>query len=183
MAERGGNVLRGLYLKIHPRQKVSNRSNNHGILITYDISYVMPHISKRKIDKKNFERLIEEFIRSLERSFKQNKTKKVLFEFLTYTERTMLAKRLAVIAMLSKGVSTYAIADVLKMSPSTIDRMFLKYNKGKYKELIKHALGKKDIWEIINSILTGGGIMPPKVGGKRWRHLDKMIYDEKLLET
>ncbi|MBI2674099.1 MAG: helix-turn-helix domain-containing protein [Candidatus Zambryskibacteria bacterium] len=143
----------------------------------------MPHISKRKLSKKYFNKLVLELIRSLERSFKKSETKPVFYEFFTYTERAMLAKRLTVIAMLSRGVSNYTIADALHMSPSTVERMFLKYERGKYKAIIKYALGIKDIWEIVNDILTIGGFIPPRVGGKRWRKFDKLIYDQKLLKT
>ena len=143
----------------------------------------MPHISKRKLNKEHFNKLVLELIKSLERSFKKGKTKPVLYEFFTYTERAMLAKRLAVIAMLSQEVSNYAISEVLHMSPSTVSRMSLKYERDKYEAIIKYALGKKDIWEIINDILTVGGFMPPRVGGKRWRKFYKSIYDQKLLET
>ena len=143
----------------------------------------MPHISKRKLNKEYFNKLILELIRALERSFKKSQTKPVFYELFTYTERAMLAKRLTVIAMLSKGISSYAIADVLNMSPSTVDRMSLKYERGKYEAIIHYALGQKDIWKIINDILTIGGFLPPKTGGKRWRKFDKFIYDQKLLET
>ena len=143
----------------------------------------MPHISKRKLNKEHFNKLISELTKSLERSFKNGETKSVFYEFFTYTERAMLAKRLAVIAMLSRGISSYTIAETLHMSSSTVDRMSLKYERGKYEAIIKYALGKKDIWEIINHILTAGGFMPPKVGGQRWRKFDKSIYDQRLLET
>jgi len=143
----------------------------------------MPHLSKKKLTKTHFERLIREMIRSLERSFKQDKTKPVMFEFFTYTERAMFAKRLAVIAMLSKGVAPFTISEVLHMSPSTVNRMANKVEFGKYDMTIKYALGKKDIWKIIEDILTVGGAMPPLVGKSRWRRIDKFIKDVNLLET
>lgn len=143
----------------------------------------MPHLSKRKISKQDFDRLVIELIRSMERSFKQGKTKPVFYEFFTYTERAMFAKRLAVIAMLSREVSNYAIANALCVSPSTVERMSLQYERGKYDGIIKHALGKKDIWEILESVLSVGGLMPPRVGGKRWKKWDKSLYDQKLLTS
>ena len=142
----------------------------------------MPHLSKKKLNKKYFNQLVSEFVRSLERSFKNDKTRTVFYEFFTYTERAMFAKRLAIIAMLSRDISTYVIAETLHMSPSTVDRMALKYEYGKYNGIIKHALGKKDIWEIIDHILMAG-FMPPKVGGGRWKKLNKSFYDQKLLDT
>ncbi len=143
----------------------------------------MPHLSKRKLSKKHFDQLVREFVRSLERSFKNGETKSVFYEFFTYTERAMFAKRLGVIAMLSKGISNYVIADVLCMSPSTVERMSLKYERNQYDAIIKQSLGKKDIWEIIDHILRGGGLMPPRVGGKRWKKFNKLNYDQNLLKT
>lgn len=72
------------------------------------------------------------------------------------------------------------IAEVLVMSPSTTERMLIEYEKGKYNYIIKEALGKKDIWELIEKILFIGGIMPPRSGGKRWRLVDRIIYKDKL---
>ncbi|MEX2010326.1 MAG: hypothetical protein WD874_00780 [Parcubacteria group bacterium] len=140
----------------------------------------MPHISKRGLKMKQLEELQLELVRSFERSFDNHKTRQVFNEFFSRTERVMFAKRLAVIAMLSKGVSSHMIAEALLMSPSTTERMSVNYEKGRYTRIIKEALGKKDIWELIEKILFIGGIMPPKVGGKRWRSLDKSIYKEKL---
>src|SRR3989344_399934 len=99
----------------------------------------MPHISRRKLSKEHFNKLLVELLKSLERSFKKGETKPVFYEFFTYTERAMFAKRLAVIAMLDRGVSSYAISEVLRMSPSTVDRMALKHERGKYTAIIKHA--------------------------------------------
>jgi len=140
----------------------------------------MPHISKRKLSDADLARLHKELVKSFERSFKNLKTKSVFDEFFTDTEKIMFAKRLAVIAMLKEEVSTYMIAESLGMSPSTTARMSLNFELGKYDHVIKEALGKKDIWEIINRILFVGGIMPPIAGRKRWRSLDKALYKKKL---
>jgi len=140
----------------------------------------MPHISKRNLCLRHLENLQLELLHSFERSFDNNKGRQVFNEFFSRTERVMFAKRLAVIAMLSKGVSIHMIAEALSMSPSTAERMSVQYEKGKYIYIIKEALGKKDVWDIIQDILTVGGIMPPKVGGKRWRSLDKAVRKTKL---
>ncbi len=95
----------------------------------------------------------------------------------------MFAKRLAVIAMLQKGISSYMIAEALFMSPSTTERMLLAYEQDKYQNIIKEALGKKDIWNIIESILNMGGILPPRYGEGRWRTIDKHIYKKNLKDS
>jgi len=143
----------------------------------------MTHISKRKLGDKDFEKLYIELIHSFERSFKNNRTKNVFEEFLTPTEKVMLVKRFAVIAMLSKEISIHTIAESLNMSPATVDRMSLKYEMGKYTSIVKDALGKKDIWEIIDHILSGGGTIPSKVGKGRWKNFDRSVREEKLMKS
>jgi len=143
----------------------------------------MTHISKKKLNNNDFEKLYAELIHSFERSFKNNRTKNVFEEFLTQTEKVMLVKRLAVIAMLSKDIPIYTIAESLNMSPATVDRMSLKYEMGKYSSIIKYALGKKDIWDVIDHILSGGGIMPPKTGKGRWKNFDRSMREEKLMKN
>lgn len=140
----------------------------------------MPHISNKKLEPVYLKKLEHELIRSFERSFADLKTKSVFHEFFTKTEKIMFAKRLAVIAMLKKGVSPYMIAESLHMSPSTTERMSNNYEKGNYNKITNLALGKKDIWNIIESILTLKGIMPPKHGKGRWRSLDKRTYKDNL---
>lgn len=143
----------------------------------------MPHVSKVKIEQKYLDNLYTELLRSFERSFKQGKTKSVFYEFFTPTEKIMFAKRLAVIALLSRKVSQTKISRTLGMSSVTIDLMLLKYEGGKYNHVIKEALGKKDIWEILEDIFTVGGIMPPKVGKGRWKNFNKSLYDADLLDS
>ncbi len=140
----------------------------------------MPHVSKKHLRLKQLENLQAELLNSFERSFDKNKGRQVWGEFFSRTERIMFAKRLAVIAMLSKGISVHMIAEALGMSSSTTQRMSSQFEKGRYFYIIKEALGKKDVWDIINDILTVGGIMPPKVGGKRWRSFDRSVRKEKL---
>ncbi|OGJ04099.1 hypothetical protein A3G06_00050 [Candidatus Nomurabacteria bacterium RIFCSPLOWO2_12_FULL_46_14] len=143
----------------------------------------MPHLSKRKLNLEHLRELERELVHSLERSFLKTKTRFVFNEFFTKTERIMFAKRLAVIAMLQKGISSYMIAEALFMSPSTTERMLLAYEQDKYQNIIKEALGKKDIWNIIESILNMGGILPPRYGGGRWRTIDKHIYKKNLKDS
>jgi uncharacterized protein YerC len=143
----------------------------------------MPHVSKKKLKSEHFNKLYGELIRSFERSFKNRRTKQVLGEFFTETEKIMFSKRLAVIALLSREASIPTIFEALAMSPSTIEKMSLKYEHGNYDQTIKSALGKKDIWNILELIFTAGGIMPPIVGKNRWKNINKLIHDEGLMKS
>ena len=85
----------------------------------------------------------------------------------------MLAKRFAVIYLLAQGLPTSYIAESLRMSYTTITKMSIKYETGKY-SLLLGTLEKSntDIWKILEKILRAG--LPPIAGRGRW----KFLYDK-----
>ena len=87
----------------------------------------MPHISSKKLKKEHLQKLYNEFSIALEKSVKKSWLKLFLNDFLTRTEKIMLAKRFAVIYMLSEDLPPTYIAEALLMSPATIFLMSLKY--------------------------------------------------------
>ena len=132
----------------------------------------MPHISSKKLKKENLQKLYDEFSVALEKSAKKSWAKLFLNDFLTRTEKIMLAKRFAVIYLLAKDVPVSYIAEALCMSPTTISRMSLKYEIGKYSSLLKAIKTEdKDIWGILEKILRAG--LPPIAGRGRWKFLYK----------
>ena len=132
----------------------------------------MPHISSKKLKKEHLQKLYNEFGVALEKSAKKSWLKFFLNDFLTHTEKIMLAKRFAVIYLLSKEVPSSYIAESLCMSPATIARMSLKYDIGKYSSLLKAIKNEnKDIWVILEKILRAG--LPPRAGRGRWKFLYK----------
>jgi Trp operon repressor len=140
----------------------------------------MPHISKRKLEDKHLDNLYNELVLTLDRGSKKIKTKQVLNQLLTKTEKVMFSKRLAIIAMLSKEIPVYDIANALNMSPATVSRMSVRFENNKYDLIIKEGLGKKDIWQIIEEILTTGGSLPFKTDKNRWRGLQRSVHNQKL---
>lgn len=133
----------------------------------------MTHVSHRKLSDADRKALYTEFVKSMERSFDQEKGFLVFSEFLTHTEREMFAKRFAVIVMLERKVPGMVIAEALKMSPVTVSLMSVKYKSGRYESVLKYALDRKDVWEIIENIISAGGILPPMAGKGRWKHFQK----------
>ncbi len=132
----------------------------------------MPHISSKKLKKEHLNKLYAEFGTALEKSAKKSWLKFFLNDFLTRTEKIMLAKRFAVIYLLSNDVPASYIAEALCMSPTTILRMSLKYDIGKYSSLLKAIKSEsKDIWTILEKILRAG--LPPRAGRGRWKFLYK----------
>ena len=130
----------------------------------------MPHVSSRKLNKEHLQKLYNEFNIALEKSAKKSWIKFFLNDFLTRTEKIMLAKRFAVIYLLSKDVPASYISEALCMSPATISRMSIKYDSGRYSSLLK-TIKNDDIWDILEKILKAG--LPPRAGRGRWKFLYK----------
>ena len=91
----------------------------------------MPHVSSKKLKREHLQKLYNEFSIALEKSAKKSWLKFFLDDFLTHTEKIMLAKRFAVIFLLSNRVPVSYIAESLHMSETTIFRMYNKYDIGK----------------------------------------------------
>lgn len=130
----------------------------------------MPHISNRKIDQVLLNKLLGKLISVLGKAKDKNHLHLILKELLTRTEKTMLAKRLAVILLLSDNIPQHRIAEILKVSPTTVTKMSLLMEIGKYNAILNISKKEKlDLEKIVMNILTVGGIMPPMVGRKYWR--------------
>src|SRR3989338_6897890 len=132
----------------------------------------MPHVSSKKLKIEHLQKLYNEFNIALEKSAKKSWIKFFLNDFLTRTEKIMLAKRFAVICLLSQEIPASYIAEALCMSPATIARMSLKYDIGKYSSLLKTIKDEdENIWGILEKILRAG--LPPIAGRGRWKFLYK----------
>ena len=129
----------------------------------------MPHISSKKLDEKLLEKLFRKLIVVFEQAQNKRYMTEVTKELFTETEKIMLAKRLAIILMLAGNTPQHKIADVLKVSPTTVVKMSLKIEIGKYNTILKISKQEKiGLEKIVWAILTAGGIMPPKVGKRNW---------------
>ncbi len=130
----------------------------------------MPHISKRKLDKKTLGKIFSKLITLLGHAKNHRELAYMLDELLTETEKIMLAKRLAIILMLEGDIPQNRIIEALSISPSTVTRFSLGVEAGKY-NFIRNVSKKDkvDIEKIIWLLLTVGGIMPPRVGRRYWR--------------
>ena len=133
----------------------------------------MTHVSSKKLKNEILNKLYDQFGKALEKSARRSGAKFFLSDLLTKTEKIMLAKRFAVIYLLGEGVPTSYISESLGMSYTTILKMSLKYDIGKYSSLLKTIKKEKaDIWRILERILRAG--LPPIAGRGRW----KFLYDK-----
>lgn len=134
----------------------------------------MVRLNKHHLSKTQLEALFLQFVRTLQPK-SSSATDAVLREILGPEERIMLAKRIAIIVLIIEGVSLYRIADRLKVSPATAQRIARGLEQGEYEHILS-ALGKskKNYWEIletIDKILHFGGLLPHRHGLDRYRGL------------
>ena len=134
----------------------------------------MPHVSSKKLNPELLDKLLSKLLLTLGEAQNKKYLSSVVNELFSETERTMLAKRLAIILMLDSKTPQHRIVEILNVSPSTVAITSLGIEVGKYDTLLKISKKQKlDFEKIIWGILTVGGIMPPPVGKKYWKKYSK----------
>lgn len=91
----------------------------------------MPHISKRALPdstKKELRKYLDLFVFE----FSSKRREKLFHELFTPTERTMVAKRLLLLSLLTREVPAHAAGELLGMSPSTVARFQHRLRRGAY---------------------------------------------------
>jgi uncharacterized protein YerC len=123
----------------------------------------MTNISKKQLTKKQLAQLFEQ-LNTLIGKMNSSKANDFLHDLLGPEERIMLAKRLAIIVMITESYSSYRIAKILHVSTATVDTARKKYEGGSYDRLLSQFnTGQKqyvNLIETLDSILHLGGILP-----------------------
>ena len=130
----------------------------------------MTNISKKKLDSKTLDSIFRRFILVFERAQSKKKLPLVLNEILSKSEKIMLTKRVAAALLLFGDTPQHRIADVLHLSPTTVSKISLQVELGKYDSIKNISTKEKiDLEKIVWFFLTAGGIMPPRAGRKYWK--------------
>lgn len=105
----------------------------------------MPQISKYALSRSVEDEIFKSFGWLISRLDREDHVDRFLSDFLTKTEKMMLAKRLALALMVEKGYHYFVIRDTLKVSTSTIRGMksWLE-NRGEGYRLAIRKLAEKD---------------------------------------
>ncbi|HVS79377.1 MAG TPA: Trp family transcriptional regulator [Candidatus Paceibacterota bacterium] len=131
----------------------------------------MPHVSKKNISNKISLKIEERLLRVV--TGLNSKKSAMLFELLTITEKTMLAKRLGIVFMLTEKRSFYEISEKLGVSTSTVSRIEDDMKRGAFKRLrIYFEKHREGFWNSLEKFMRAG--MPPIVGKGRWDYLKEM---------
>lgn len=131
----------------------------------------MTQVSKYPVSKAVEERIFEILFKVLAGMGEPKEVEQFLEDFLSPVEQIMLAKRLSIAVLLTKGYNYDEIRKVLRVSPPTISQVAisLKYAGEGYKEvvdkLIKEEKIKKFLQDAKDVILDR---VPPK--GVNWSH-------------
>ena len=143
----------------------------------------MPHISQKRMDDKDFDKIYDQLISFFDTAGNKRKSDLLFREFLTDTEKIMFAKRLSILCLIDDGVSEHYISNILNVSPSTVNRILLKYEIGKFpyiSGIIKK--NKQKIWDCLEEIVRSS--TERYIGRKRWIWLDEIErkYKRKILK-
>lgn len=85
----------------------------------------MPHISKRKLSYNTQKEILEALVYVMTQTRDEQPMREFLDAFLSNTEKLMLAKRLAIVFLLSEGVEETQISQTLSVTQSTVSRIKL----------------------------------------------------------
>ena len=144
----------------------------------------MPHISQKKMNDKDFNKIYDQLVSFFDTAGNQRKSDILFREFLTDTEKIMLAKRLAVLCLIDDSVSEHYISYILSVSPSTVSRISLSYEQGKF-QYISNIIrkNKQNIWDVLEGAVRSS--MEGYVGPKRWAWLEEIDrkYKRKILKS
>ena len=114
----------------------------------------MSQVTKRILPKNIQERLFQNFWEIFAQIKKPKDVALFLEDFLSPTEKIMLAKRLTIAILFSKGFDHRSISSLLKVSTSTVNNIsiFLKTNSPGYKLLIRKYTQKEIFKEFIKDL-------------------------------
>lgn len=139
----------------------------------------MPHLSKRKIKAEIAETLSDQLLSFLVAARTKGDARVLAEELLTQTERLMLAKRLAVVVMLTRGYSFEQIEEALVVGPQMIARIWKEMKDGRYQKIVRYArdytahFKQVSFWSTLEKALAMG--LPPRAGRGRWKFLNKSL--------
>ena len=144
----------------------------------------MPHISQKKMRDQDFDKIYDQLVSFFDTAGNNRKSDVLFREFMTDTEKVMLAKRMAILCLIDDGVSEHYISYILSVSPSTISRIYLRYEQGKF-PYISNIIrkNKQNIWDVLEEIVRSSA--ERYVGPKKWLWLHEIErkYKRKILKN
>lgn len=141
----------------------------------------MSQVSKFPVHKEVEKRMFEIFKFSISGLKNSEDIDDFLEDFLSPSEKVMLAKRLAIAVLLAKGYVYPSIARILRVTPTTISTVSLrlKYSGKGYKRIVSIILSnekKDEFWNKVGDMISN----IPKSKGSSWVYQKNKIKKEKI---
>lgn len=143
----------------------------------------MAQVSVFPLSKKVYERIFEILFKSIAGIKKKKEVEDFFNDFLSPTERIVLAKRLAIAVMLAKGHDYSTIRKTLKVSPPTIAAVngCLRYAGEGYQKVIDRLMKEEAIKDAFldlgEGVADAGSLMRP--GKEMWQAVGKEIQKKR----
>lgn len=135
----------------------------------------MAQISKYPISKEVADRIFEVFLKTFVEIKSKEDADQFISDFLTPTEKIVLAKRLAIAFLLEKGCDYQTIQKIIKVSAPTIASVNTarKYGNNSYKKIISKIISEEKLMDFFDEAIQKILSIPAQ-GGKGsgvWRYL------------
>lgn len=126
----------------------------------------MAQVSRYPLSKDVYKRVFEILFQSIANIKNPQEVKEFFDDFLSPTERIVLAKRLSIAVLLAKGYDYNDVREVLKVSPPTIAAVnaSLKYKGKAYKRVVNRILRSDKFEEFLGKIEDLFDKIPPITG-------------------
>lgn len=117
----------------------------------------MPLVSKRKLYKEIEDKMYETFWEAISKLKSKEDVQSFISDLLSPVERMMIAKRLAIAALLLRNYSYVSIKDTLKVSGATIAKVSLVLNNNQGYKVAVNKIARSEItrgfWQDIENLL------------------------------
>ena len=147
----------------------------------------MVHLSSYPLEKEKLLKLYRLFFEIIAKSGSRDNFIIVMNDILSPPEQIMIAKRIAIIYLLTKGINPSAIAYYLKVSKSTVAKFSLLFYEKETKtiEIIRNLISKGKLLGFIEDIFADLFIQPGiKIG--HWvmkREQERSKDERKMLDV
>lgn len=139
----------------------------------------MSQVSRHPLSKASYERIFEILFEAVLKIQNKNEAEDFLSDFLTPTEKIVLAKRISVAVLLAKDYDYRTIRSILHVSPPTIASVntAMKYNQKGYRQVVDRLLKEEKLNNFLLSVAETVAKIG-SVGGKGsadWRKVKQYI--------
>ncbi len=136
----------------------------------------MARISRFRLKADVLEKLFTLFFEVVGKKRNKNEFQKIIKDLLSPVERVMIAKRIAIIYLLLKGINYMVICDVLKVSSATVSRynLLLERSEGLV-PAFKGIIVSDKIALFLGEFLDA--LIPPGTYGTNWKSAWQRKFD------